>query len=204
MPGKVAIIANPMSGRDVRRLAARATAVTHEAKAAQVHWWNYQVGFASLSASTTPMEQSIHIARRLQCGIAWYGLLPMFRELNWWLESMGGMKREFKIGSVYLRSPRTAPMTLMIDQLIGLLESWYPRLGLVATGSPGSLLLQSKQLAFCGYPGAWRYSVAAPSVSSEWAMKSVGGQLTSSQCFGVVFSFNTFKTWCTGSRAHIQ
>jgi len=36
MPGKVAIIANPMSGRDVRRLAARATAVTHEAKAAQV------------------------------------------------------------------------------------------------------------------------------------------------------------------------
>ena len=36
MPGKVAIIANPASGRDVRRLAARATNVTHEAKGAQV------------------------------------------------------------------------------------------------------------------------------------------------------------------------
>jgi hypothetical protein len=36
MPGKVAIIANPMSGGDIRRLAARASAVTHEAKAAQV------------------------------------------------------------------------------------------------------------------------------------------------------------------------
>ncbi len=32
MPGKVAIIANPMSGRDVRRLAARATNMTHEVK----------------------------------------------------------------------------------------------------------------------------------------------------------------------------
>jgi hypothetical protein len=32
MPGKAAIIANPMSGRDVRRLAARATNMTHEAK----------------------------------------------------------------------------------------------------------------------------------------------------------------------------
>ena len=32
MPGKVAIIANPMSGRDVRRLAARATSMTHEVK----------------------------------------------------------------------------------------------------------------------------------------------------------------------------
>ena len=32
MPGKVAIIANPMSGRDVRRLAARATTMTHEVK----------------------------------------------------------------------------------------------------------------------------------------------------------------------------
>ncbi|MFN0185483.1 MAG: NAD(+)/NADH kinase [Aquabacterium sp.] len=32
MPGKVAIIANPMSGRDVRRLAARASNMTHEAK----------------------------------------------------------------------------------------------------------------------------------------------------------------------------
>lgn len=32
MPGKVAIIANPMSGRDVRRLAARASTMTHEAK----------------------------------------------------------------------------------------------------------------------------------------------------------------------------
>ncbi len=32
MPGKAAIIANPMSGRDVRRLAARASNMTHEAK----------------------------------------------------------------------------------------------------------------------------------------------------------------------------
>ena len=32
MAGKAAIIANPMSGRDVRRLAARATNMTHEAK----------------------------------------------------------------------------------------------------------------------------------------------------------------------------
>lgn len=32
MAGKVAIIANPMSGRDVRRLAARATTMTHEVK----------------------------------------------------------------------------------------------------------------------------------------------------------------------------
>ena len=32
MKGKVAILANPMSGRDVRRLAARATNMTHEAK----------------------------------------------------------------------------------------------------------------------------------------------------------------------------
>lgn len=32
MPGKVAIIANPKSGRDVRRLAARASNMTHEAK----------------------------------------------------------------------------------------------------------------------------------------------------------------------------
>lgn len=32
MPGKVAILANPMSGRDVRRLAARATTMTHEVK----------------------------------------------------------------------------------------------------------------------------------------------------------------------------
>ena len=32
MPGKAAIIANPMSGRDVRRLAARATTMTHEVK----------------------------------------------------------------------------------------------------------------------------------------------------------------------------
>lgn len=32
MPGKVAIIANPMSGQDVRRVAARAARTTHEAK----------------------------------------------------------------------------------------------------------------------------------------------------------------------------
>ena len=32
MTGKVAIIANPMSGRDVRRIAARATTMTHEMK----------------------------------------------------------------------------------------------------------------------------------------------------------------------------
>lgn len=36
MAGRVAIIANPASGRDVRRLAARATNVTHEAKGSQV------------------------------------------------------------------------------------------------------------------------------------------------------------------------